>query len=86
MQHVLEKLPAGEELAWSSSGVEAEITIKAGDPVDLAGQGTCRRLQQTWTTAGDAWQFPRLACRDPDGKWRFPDAEEQQYLASGLPS
>jgi hypothetical protein len=86
MQHVLEKLPAGEELAWSSSGVEAEITIKAGDPVDLAGQGTCRRLQQTWTTAGDTWQFPRLACRDPDGKWRFPDAEEQQYLASGLPS
>jgi hypothetical protein len=86
MQHVLEKLPAGEELAWSSSAVEAEIIIKAGDPVDWAGQGTCRRLRQAWTTEGDTWQFPRLACRDQEGQWHFPGTEEQQYLASGQPS
>lgn len=86
MQHVLEKLPAGEELAWSSSAVEAEITITAGDPVDWAGQGTCRRLRQVWKTEGDTWQFPRLACRDLEGQWYFPGTEEQQYLASGQPS
>jgi peptidoglycan hydrolase-like protein with peptidoglycan-binding domain len=77
----LESKDAEARMPWTSSGVDAEIVVEAGDRfADPLGR-SCRRFAQVWDVGGQRWTYPALACRTASGSWRIPGLDGDTALS-----
>jgi len=68
----LSKGAVGEETPWRSTAVSAKFTIRVtGETTTVAGQ-LCRTYVILRAVDGARQEYPAIACREPNGKWKTP--------------
>jgi peptidoglycan hydrolase-like protein with peptidoglycan-binding domain len=82
LKHALDEDGSGRETVWTSSGVEARVTIRPSVKFERFDGRTCRTFLQVWQIAGGAERYPGTACRDSLGNWQIPGLEDSAGIAN----
>jgi surface antigen len=66
---------------WTSSAVEAQITIKPIAKFTRGDGKTCRTFVQTWLHSAGRRRYPGTACRNASGTWLIPGLDGDNGVA-----
>ena len=85
LQEALETKAEGQSIEWSSSGVDAKVTIEPTTALregalregasSAGGSPYCRTFEQTVRGPAGARIYPGKACRSASGQWLIPGLE-----------
>ncbi len=72
IERALDTMIDGQAFPWSSTGVDARVTIAVDNSFEGQGGATCRTFFQLWSDGKGKRRYPGVACRDADGEWTIP--------------
>ncbi len=84
IERALDTMTDGQAFPWSSSGVDAEVTIAVDQSFEGEDGAACRTFFQLWSDGKGKRRYPGVACRDADGEWTVPGLVDRRGKTTAI--